>query len=73
MEVDEGSDQNSDIYSHWIAAHACLKNEFTEEKKCHNMMSWLKYMFACSVAVYTKHHCEIDAFAVMKILLTQST
>ena len=23
---------------HWIAAHAGLKNEFTEDEKCHNLM-----------------------------------
>ena len=23
------------------AAHACLKNEFTEDEKCHNLMRWL--------------------------------
>ena len=27
--------------THWMAAHACLKNEFTEDEKCHNLMSWL--------------------------------
>ena len=32
MEVDEGSD---------LAAHALLKNEFTEDEKYHNLMSWL--------------------------------
>ena len=25
-----------------MAVHARLKNEFTEEEKCHNLMSWLK-------------------------------
>ena len=25
-----------------MAAHACLKNEFMEDEKCHNLMSWLK-------------------------------
>ena len=24
-----------------MAAHAYLKNEFTEDKKCHNLMRWL--------------------------------
>ena len=24
-----------------MAAHACLKNEFTEDEKYHNLMSWL--------------------------------
>ena len=39
MEVDDGSDQNSDI--HWMAAHARLKNGFTEDEKYHNLMSEL--------------------------------
>ena len=25
-----------------MAAHARLKNEFTEDEKCHNLMGWLK-------------------------------
>ena len=29
--------------SHWMAAHASLKNEFTEDEKYHNLMSWLIY------------------------------
>ena len=45
MEVNEGSDQKSDILSHWIAAHVSLKNEFTEDEKCHNLMAWLKSPF----------------------------
>ena len=24
-----------------MAAHVCLKNEFTEDEKCHNLMNWL--------------------------------
>ena len=39
MEVDDGSDQKSDIYPHWMAAHAWLKNDET----CHNLMSWFIY------------------------------
>ena len=38
MEVDEVSDQKSDIYPHWMAAHARLKKEFTEDKQYHNLM-----------------------------------
>ena len=30
---------------HWMAVHARLKNEFTEDKKCHNLMSWLILSF----------------------------
>ena len=26
-----------------MAAHACLKNEFTKDEKYHNLMTWLKY------------------------------
>ena len=36
MDVDEGFYQKSDIQPHWMAAHARLKNEFTEDKKGHN-------------------------------------
>ena len=32
-EVDEGSDQKSDILPHQMAAHARLNNEFTEDEK----------------------------------------
>ena len=44
MKVDEGegSDQKSDIWPHWMAAHACLKNVFTQDEKYHNHMKWLK-------------------------------
>ena len=27
-----------------MAAHACLKNEFTEDENYHNLMSWLIYV-----------------------------
>ena len=47
MKVDEGSDQKSDIQRHWMAALARLKNEFTEDKKYHKHMTWLK--FPCTV------------------------
>ena len=41
MEIDEGADQKSDILNCWMAAHVHLKNEFTEDEKCQNLMSWL--------------------------------
>ena len=28
----------------WMAAHARLKDEFREDEKCHNLMSWLKFI-----------------------------
>ena len=46
MEVDKDSDQKSDVLCQWIAAHACLKIEFTEGDKCHNLMRGLKWEFA---------------------------
>ena len=36
MEVDEWSDQISDIYPHWMAAQAHLNIALTEVEKCHN-------------------------------------
>ena len=33
MDVDKGSNQISDIQAHWMAAHAHLNNEFTEDEK----------------------------------------
>ena len=41
MEVDEGSDQKSDIKPNRMSAHARLKNEFTEDEKYHNLLRWL--------------------------------
>ena len=41
MEADKGFDKKSDIYPHWMAAHVCLKNEFMEDEKYHNVMRWL--------------------------------
>ena len=49
MEVDEGAYEKSDILHHWIAAHAHLKNEFTEDEKYHNPMTWL---IACSLKLF---------------------
>ena len=42
MDVGEKSDQKLDIYPHWMSVHACEKNEFTVDEKCHNLMGWLK-------------------------------
>ena len=35
---------------HWMAAHACLKNKFMEDKKCHDLMTWLKH--SCLYAIF---------------------
>ena len=55
MEVDKESDQISDIYPHWMAAHARLKNEFTENEKCHNLMSRLICAFYFALLVSSRH------------------
>ena len=44
---------------HWMAANVCLKNEFTEDEKCHNLMSWL--------------HCAISAVNKTLISLQRCT
>ena len=49
MEVDEGSDQKVDFQPNWTTAHARLKNEFTEDKRCQNLVSRLILVY---VAVY---------------------
>ena len=39
-----------------LAAHARFKNEFTEDEKCQNLMSWLKYCIKmiCMIPIYRK-------------------
>ena len=48
-EVDEGSDQKSGTYPHWMAAHGRLKSEFMEDEKCHKLISWLIYSIHCKL------------------------
>ena len=59
MEVDEGSDQKSDIWSHWKAAHARLKNEFTEDEKYHNLMRWLICQTIYASLILQNSHCFV--------------
>ena len=49
MEVDEESDQTSDL--------APLKNDFTEDGKYHNLMTWLKWHF--TVHSLQNHPCIV--------------
>ena len=52
-----------------MAAHARLKNEYTEDEKCHNLMSWLNYHFPV-VVQYSKwaiptcnlSSCQVDRY-----------
>ena len=38
-----------------MAAHVCLKNEFTEDGKCHNLMRWLKTCSSLTYILETNH------------------
>ena len=65
IEVDEGSDQKSDTSPHWMAAHAHLKNEITEDEKCHNLMRWLR----CSIVVLTSRHLMLSPALFLVLVL----
>ena len=54
MAVDEGSDQKSDIQPYWMAAHARLKKEFTEDEKYHNLIFLLHGRCGSSSPQYIK-------------------
>ena len=58
MEVDEGCDQKIRHLAPWMAAHACLKNEFTEDEKCHNLMSWLIFRLTFSTILNEPCHAK---------------
>ena len=36
-----------------MAAHACLKNEFTKDEKCHNLMSWLNCFSGAQARIFS--------------------
>ena len=38
-----------------MAVHVRLKNEFTEDEKCHNLMSWLISFLVVTVYVFLDH------------------
>ena len=67
MEIDEVSDQKSDIYPNWMAAYAHLKNEFTEDEKYHNLMRWLN----CSNTVKIPKFWTPKKFAVITLKFEQ--
>ena len=50
-----------------MAAHARLNNEFTEDEKYHNLMTWLKWLeaFHVFVAIYTAKY-PAEAPSLMK-------
>ena len=49
-------DEWSDQKSHWMVARAPLKNEFTEDEKYHNLMTWLNQVL-CYVPQEKKTKC----------------
>ena len=42
-EIEEASDKEPDIWPHWMAAHACLKEFNLHIAKIPFLMRWLKY------------------------------
>ena len=68
MEEDKRSNQKSDIYLHWMAAHARLKNEFTEDEKCHNLMSWLIFLLTEQATKKRMELIKLTAMAVIQDL-----
>ena len=51
--------QKSDIWSHWTAAHARLKNMFTEDEKCRNLMRWLINVIVYSFFYLSSTICSV--------------
>ena len=43
----------------WLA-HARLKNEFTEDKKYHNLMTWLRYKVFTDHTAYNLSEIQAD-------------
>ena len=41
----------------WMAAHARLKNDFTEDEKYHNPMRWLIFEDTCLALQLTSYNC----------------
>ena len=39
-----------------MVAHARLKNEFTEDEKCYNLMSWLIYYLLYVLVMYLHYN-----------------
>ena len=54
--------------SPWMAAHAHLKNEFTEDEKYHNLMSW-SFEFSIYQAIWKGTGLTFDFFFVSILFL----
>ena len=44
-EVEEASDKEPEIWPHWIAAYACLKEHKPQDTKVSFLVSWLIWLF----------------------------
>ena len=58
------------IRPHWMAAHVPLKNEFTEDEKYHNLMSWSIYILIWRYCIMNmKDNCaDLSSLGQTKIL-----
>ena len=55
-----------------MAAHARLKNAFTEDRKCHNLVTWLFFFFFfffCQVFTVPKEKQESATWVLVGIIL----
>ena len=60
----KGPTKNQTSSPHWIAVHAHLMNEFTEDEKCHDLMRWLNciyfqncvYLITLLLFFFSEHH-----------------
>ena len=43
-----------------MAAHVRLKNEFTEDEKCHNLMSWLTVALHVCYGDYKSYTAKVQ-------------
>ena len=49
-----------------MAAHVGLKNEFTEDEKCHNIMSWIKSVSKVGCTTCHKTEPMLIKFGILK-------
>ena len=63
----EGMTKTRDIQPHWMTAHVHLKNEFMEDEKYHNSMTWLNCFLSTIlyVVILTVTVCHFISIIMM--------